>query len=317
MKVLILRFSSIGDIVLTSPVMRCLKTQRPDIEIHYATKKQFRSLLAFNPYIDKLHLLGDSTTELINQLRKEKFDLIIDLHNNLRTANIRSRLGVKRHKVDKLNWEKWLMVTFKLNLLPYAHIVDRYMETVVQLNVINDALGLDHFTDPEANLNGFILPESFSVYAIGGQHNTKKLPFIKQKELVNAIKGPVVLIGGKEDAEDGQALANTSTDCLNLCGQLSIDQSTLLMKGATRVYTHDTGMMHIAAALKKPITSIWGNTLPEFGMTPYYPDDFDYSLSVTKEVKHLSCRPCSKLGYEKCPRGHFKCMMDQDFSDLQ
>ena len=313
MKILVLRFSSIGDIVLTTPVMRCLKTQKPEYQVHFATKKAYKNLLTNNPYIDKIHVLEDSLSDLASELKKEEFDLIIDLHNNLRTVNLWSMLRVKRIKFDKLNWEKWLMVRLKVNMLPYEHIVDRYMETLSSLGVLNDGKGLDYFIPESTSLSAFTLPQQYVVYALGAQHNTKKLPLTKQIELCNSIPNTVVLIGGKEDMEAGEQLSSACSNALNLCGQLSIDQSALLMKGAEKIYSHDTGMMHIAAALSKPIVSIWGNTIPEFGMYPYYPADFDDSKNQMLEVNDLSCRPCSKIGYDKCPKGHFKCMNMQKF----
>jgi ADP-heptose:LPS heptosyltransferase len=101
------------------------------------------------------------------------------------------------------------------------------------------------------------------------------------------------------------------THVINLCGQLSLAQSASIVGQSARVFTHDTGLMHIAAALRKPIVSIWGSTVPAFGMYPFYPDGLD--LNTTLEVKDLSCRPCSKIGYDKCPKGHFRCMVGQDF----
>jgi ADP-heptose:LPS heptosyltransferase len=313
MKILILRFSSIGDIVLTSPVMRSIKKQFPDYRVHFGTKKQNAQLLQFNPYIDKLHLLENDLNAFCKILKDEKFDMILDLHHNLRTLSIWSRLRIKRHTVDKLNWEKWLMVRFKVNLLPYVHIVDRYMDTAAHIGVKNDGKGLDFFIDPNAHINQFQLPAVYSVYAIGGQHNTKKLPFDKQVGLMARINEQLVLIGGIEDMEHGKKLAEAAKNVVSLCGDLSIHQSAVVMKGANRVYSHDTGMMHIAAALGKPIVSIWGNTIPEFGMTPYYPLGSAPALSVIKEVKDLECRPCSKIGFSKCPLGHFKCMELQEF----
>ncbi len=293
--------------------MRCLKTQKPEFQIHYATKKQYSGLLVNNPYIDKIHLLDGSMTDLAAELKQENFDLIVDLHNNLRTVNLWSQLRVKRVKFDKLNWEKWLMVRLKVNMLPYEHIVDRYLETVSDLGIINDEKGLDYFIPDHTSLSDFNLPENYMVYALGAQHNTKKLPLSKQIELCNSVKHTLVLIGGKEDTEAGDKLNSACNNTINLCGQLSIDQSALLMKNALKVYAHDTGMMHIAAALRKPIVSIWGNTIPEFGMTPYYPSDFDDANSVIMEVDNLKCRPCSKIGFDTCPKGHFKCMMNQNF----
>src|SRR5690242_18820619 len=133
-KFLILRFSSIGDTVLTSPVVRCLKQQVPDAEVHYATKKNFAAVIEHNPFIDKKFYLEENLSGLISELKKEKYDYIIDLHNNLRTLQIKIQLGVKSYAFHKLNFQKWLMVNFKINRLPSVHIVDRYMETVKPFN---------------------------------------------------------------------------------------------------------------------------------------------------------------------------------------
>jgi heptosyltransferase-2 len=296
--------------------MRCLKHQFPDYKIHYATKERFKSLLINNPYIDQLHVLKESSSELISELKKEKFDLILDLHNNIRTANIWSQLRVKRFKVDKINWEKWLMVNLKINILPYQHIVDRYIETGASLGLTNDGRGLDYFIPNTCSIERFKLPERYVVYAIGGQHETKKLPLKKQKELLSKIPLPVILIGGKEDETRGGELSASLSHVHNLCGKMSIDESAKTIEGGEKLYTHDTGMMHIGAALKRPIVSIWGNTIPEFGMYPYYPETYDSKDSQMLEIKDLQCRPCSKIGFKECPKGHFDCMNAIDFEDL-
>lgn len=315
MKILVLRFSSIGDIVLTTPLLRCIKTQHPEHQVHYATKEQFRVLLKDNPYIDKLHTLQSDLNTLIKELRAEKFDLIIDLHKNLRTRLIRTSLRVKTNVFDKLNWEKWLVVNFKINILPYEHIVDRYIAAAEELNISNDGKGLDFFIEANCTLDGIELPAHYSVYALGAQHNTKKLPLNKQIELMETVQEQVILIGGKEDEEAGKVLAEKTKNTMNLCGRLSIHQSALLMQSARKIYSHDTGMMHIAAALQKEIVSIWGNTIPDFGMSPYYGKG-GLGKGIQLEVKDLDCRPCSKIGYKKCPKGHFNCMELQDFSSL-
>ncbi len=322
MKILILRFSSIGDIVLTTPVVRCLKLQIPQAKIHYATKQAFIGLLDQNPYIDKIHALGKDKKIFIKELQLEEFDLIIDLHHNLRTLVIWLQLRKKRVAFDKINVEKWLKTFLKIDILPYTHIVDRYLETTAHLNVKNDGKGLDFFIHPNTSLEGLKIPEHYYVYAIGGQHATKKLPLDKQIEFLMQIDERILLIGGKEDSLAGEAIGKACKHAVNFCGQLSINQSAYLMKGAIKVISHDTGMMHIAAALNKSIISIWGNTIPGFGMTPYYSEnllnsEFDEMQenpkSIMLQVDDLSCRPCSKIGYDKCPRGHFKCIKDINF----
>ncbi len=145
-KFLIIRFSSIGDIVLTTPVIRCLKQQYDgDIEIHYLTKNIFTSLLEHNPYIDKLHGIVDNISEIRHKLIEENFDFVIDLHRNIRTLKVKRMLKVPHFSFDKLNWEKWLIVNFKVDKLPNIHIVDRYLNTLKKWNIVNDEKGLDFF----------------------------------------------------------------------------------------------------------------------------------------------------------------------------
>ena len=312
-KFLIIRFSSIGDIVLTTPVIRCLKQQYPDAEVHYVTKKSYKTLLENNPYIDKVFTLEKSLNDLVKQLKSEDYDYVIDLHNNLRTSIIKLRLGVKSFSFEKLNFQKWILVKFKKDIMPRIHIVDRYMKTVESLGVKNDNKGLDYFIPEKDDLPLDWLPESFqkkyAVYAIGGQHETKKMPLHKMVELCKTIKLPLVLIGGKEDTIISEQLSVSikNIPIFDACGKMNLNQSASIIQKAEIVYTHDTGMMHVAAALKKKVISIWGNTVPEFGMYPY-----QTSFEIV-ENKNLHCRPCSKIGYDKCPAGHFKCMNELKF----
>ena len=325
-KILIIRFSSIGDIVLTTPVIRNLKVQLDDAEVHYCTKKQYTPILEANPYLDKVHWLDEKLGELIGKLQAEKFDFIVDLHNNLRTRLIKSKLKVANRAFPKLNWEKWLIVNFKINKLPNRHIVDRYMEAVSPLGVKKDALGLDYFIPEKDEIEKEWLPKShrknYVAFAIGGQHETKKLPMKRMIELCDKINKPIILLGGKEDAKNGEEIAaffnkktsasmqesldelGKKTIIYNACGKYSLNQSASIIKEADYVFTHDTGLMHIAAAFKRNTFAIWGNTIPEFGMYPYM------TKFTLLESKKVSCRPCSKIGYDKCPKRHFKCMND-------
>lgn len=314
-KFLILRFSSIGDIVLTTPVIRCLKEQVKGAEIHYAVKKQYHSILECNPYIDKVHILESNLNTLIRTLKKERFDYIIDLHKNIRTWIIKSRLRLLSFDFDKLNIEKWLMVNFKINHLPALHLVDRYMESVYAFDVHNDNKGLDYTIPEHERIAIQQLPEFFHkgyiAFVIGARHNTKKMPPEMIAKSCVDINLPVILIGGPEDKETGEYVSQR-TAAYNACGKFSINQSASLVQQANIVITHDTGLMHIAAAFHKRIISIWGNTVPEFGMKPY----FAHKDSLVFEVKNLKCRPCSKIGYDSCPKNHFKCMRDINIKNL-
>jgi ADP-heptose:LPS heptosyltransferase len=313
-KILIIRFSSIGDIVLTTPVVRCLKQQLPGAKIHYLTKKVFHGVLKNNPYIDKFHLLEDSLSAILSELKAEKFDYVIDLHKNVRTLFVKSRLGVKSSSYDKLNIEKWLLVNFKINMLPPIHIVDRYLKTVKFLGVQNDGKGLDYFFEKEYTLDTLLPPshQHYTGIVIGAQHFTKRLPVHKLIEVCKLLNQPVVLMGGKDDAARAQEIISGAGEhVFNACGKFTLDESAFLVKMAKQIITHDTGLMHIAAAFNKPLVSVWGNTVPEFGMFPYKVKE-----SKILGVEGLRCRPCSKIGYQKCPLGHFKCMNDQNANEI-
>lgn len=312
-KILIIRFSSIGDIVLTTPVIRCIKEQKPEIEIHYLAKAAFKSILEFNPYISKIHTIEKDVKEVIADLKKENFDFVIDLSGNIRSMQTKSALGKPSSTYKKLNLKKWLLVNLKIDKMPSTHLVDRYLDTASKLNIKNDNKGLDYFIPPKDEVNISSLPLShqngFIGFVIGANHFTKQFPVEKVISVCKKLNSPIIIFGGKEDVARGEAIEKAVGNTIfNACGKYNINQSASIIKQATKIISNDTGLMHIAAAFKKEIISIWGNTVPALGFTPYLPDP----KSKMVEVKNLSCRPCSKIGYAKCPKGHFKCMMEID-----
>lgn len=318
-RILIIRFSSIGDIVLTTPVIRCLKEQIPNAEIHYLTKKAFRNIVEPNPHVDHVHFLRSSLASTVFKLQTFRFDHIIDLHHNLRTFFIKNSINGQKKSFSKLNYEKWMMVNFKVNKLPDMHIVDRYMKAVEHLGVQYDQKGLDFFIDRRSESAHKTLPEKFrekkyAVIVVGAKHNTKRIPSFIIEDSIQYLDIPILLIGSKVDYPRATKIAKKYEDKVyNACGRYSVGASAALIKNAEFVITPDTGMMHIAAAFQKDMISIWGNTIPEFGMYPFYADDeLQNNRHRFIENKSLSCRPCSKIGYKKCPKKHFKCMMDLD-----
>ncbi|MEL6256856.1 MAG: glycosyltransferase family 9 protein [Bacteroidota bacterium] len=313
-KVLIIRFSSIGDIVLTSPIPRSLKKSHPDIEIHFLSKKANQDLLIHNPHIDKLHILKDSLNETIKELREEKFSYILDLHHNLRSFLIKLRLGVKSASFPKKNWEKYKMVRFKNRRIKLDHIVERYGKTLSLTGSQLDGLGLelhlpDGLEEKAVSLLRKNLPEISQApmaIVLGAKHATKRWPVSHFIELVEKLGEAVVLIGGPDaQKESAQISSSVPVSVYNSVGQLGLLESAALLKQCRAVIAHDTGFMHIAAAFQMEIYSLWGNTVPEFGMTPYK------SPHQIHEIKDLDCRPCSKIGFDQCPKGHFSCMQDQ------
>ncbi|MFN7312227.1 MAG: glycosyltransferase family 9 protein [Bacteroidota bacterium] len=318
-KFLIIRFSSIGDIVLTTPVVRCLKQQYPHAEIHYFTKPQFAAILESNPYIKQVHVLDQPLLKKTMAIKKIGFDYVIDLHNNLRTRIIKSILDVPAFSFDKLNIEKSLLVHTKQNTLPNLHIVDRYLNTLHVFDIKNDEEGLDYFIPEEAKFSPIIHQQNnnpqYTAIAIGAQHATKRLPKHQLVKLCESLTCKIILLGGKEDEIIGNELAQLNpNNIINYCGKLTLNQSAWVVANAMQLITHDTGLMHIAAALKKPIVSVWGNTVPNFGMYPYYGKNKVQSHLF--EVANLSCRPCSKIGFKSCPKRHFDCMEKQDINAI-
>jgi len=316
-KFLVIRFSSIGDIVLTSPVVRCLKQQVKDAEIHYVTKKQYACVLEANPYIEKVHVYNNNMNYLIHQLETEQFDYIVDLHFNLRSNRIKRNLKIPSFSFNKLGWKKMFLIRFKIDRLPRVHIVDRYLETVSVFDVKNDGKGLDYFILEKDVFKKEDLPAPFQngyvAIVIAGTYHTKKYPMEKVSEVCQKIDHPVILLGGKSEFDEGErVLSQSKGNVLNYAGKISLNQSSSLVRNARVVLSNDTGLMHIAAAFKKKILSFWGNTVPLFGMTPYQADP----ASKILEVKSLKCRPCSKLGHRKCPKKHFKCMMEIHVSEV-
>ncbi len=329
LKVLVVRFSSIGDIVLTTPVVRGLKKQA-GAEVHFLTKKAFCSLAQSNPHIDRVYAIEKRVGEVLPELRREQYDHIIDLHRNLRSGQVKRGLSAKSHSFRKLNLKKWLRVNLKVDRLPETHIVDRYLEPVRKLGVVADGAGLD-FPIPEGehvDLNA-LAKEAFPAeeywrtrlgsgsyigVVIGAAHATKRLPPDMLTELAGQLPKPLVLLGGPGDRETGERIAGAVPGVLNTCGDFSLHGSASLIDQSAGLITHDTGLMHIGAALKKRMVVVWGNTIPEFGMYPY--DPAGTGTAVSFEVQGLRCRPCSKIGYQRCPKGHFACMRQQPLGQI-
>lgn len=319
-KILIIRFSSIGDIVLTTPVVRCIRQQVPGAEVHFLIKEQYAMIVEHNPHIAKTYAIKKRIREVLPALKKERYDFIVDLHHNLRTLGVKYSLCRPWSAFPKVNLQKWLLVRFKINTLPEKHLVERYFQAVRRLGVSNDRKGLEYFIPdgewvaldhlPMSHRSGYI------ALVIGARHQTKMMPVDKITALCRALSLPVILLGGQEDHDRGEKIASMAgTAVFNACGLYSLHQSASVIARASQVITHDTGLMHVAAAFRKRIISVWGNTVPAFGMFPYLPCD-SMNLSSVVEVGGLKCRPCSKLGFTACPKNHFRCMNDIDEAEI-
>ncbi len=202
--------------------------------------------------------------------------------------------------------------------MPDRHMVDRNLDTIRNFISERDGEGLDYFIPDTEVVRPDSLPVSFRKgyigLAIGAQHRTKMLPAEKLVGLCRRLEHPVIILGGDSDTDVAETILKALPDkeILNSCGRYSIHQSASIVQQSRLLITHDTGMMHIGAAFRKKILTIWGNTVPGFGMVPYRADP----ASMQFEVTGLRCRPCSKIGFQECPKKHFKCMMDQDIEGI-
>jgi len=308
MKILVIRFSSMGDIIYTTPVVRCLKKQLPNAEVHFLTKPAFKYIYDNNPYVDKLLFLKETLFETIKLIKAERYDFIIDLHNNLRTTLIKLNTRVKSSTYKKQPILKWLSLKFNLKLIKPTHLVERYMATVGFLGVKNDDQPIDYYIKDDHQLSQ-LLPEShqnnYIVFVIGATHFTKRMPNEKIISICKELNHPVVLLGGNDVKANGQEIEKSANNVFNACGITTLDESVFIVSKAVSIIGFDTGLTHIAEAFDKPIVSIWGGTAPELlGVQPYKVKE-----ALVAEID-LPCRPCSKFGLAKCPLGHFKCMND-------
>lgn len=316
-KFLIIRFSSIGDIVFTTPVIRCLRKRYADAEIHFLTKPENKIIVESNPNIDKVLLLKKSLFETISELKKEHYTAVIDLHKNLRTFAIKQLLFTKNYSFNKLNLEKEILIHFHYNLLPQnLHITERNLAAVAALGVEDDGEGMDYFIAPQHKVDieklGLV-NGNFIAWVIGAKHFTKVLPTEKVIESIRLFQQKipdrkVVLLGGREDVAMAENIVSNFTESVvNTCGKFNLSESVSILNQSKIVISGDTGLLHIAVALGKPVVAIFGSTVPEFGVFPKY-GKFKIQPSAIIEMKDLDCRPCTKFGRNSCPKGHFLCM---------
>ncbi|MEM0999800.1 MAG: glycosyltransferase family 9 protein [Bacteroidota bacterium] len=319
-KILIIRLSSIGDIVLTSPVIRSLRRCQPEARIHFLTKEAYAPLLAHHPGIDQLHLFAGDLNATVRELRAEGFDYVLDLHRSLRSRLIKARLRVPASTYEKDRWPILLYMRFRWGQLPTRHTVERYATALQPLGCGLDGEGLEFFLPEEMRARAarrvatqFPGQPPIAV-VLGGKFATKKWPTAHFIDLLNELSQPVILIGGPAEAEEAQEIAAAiNVPSYVAAGQGGLLDSAALMTTAQLVITHDTGLMHIAVALRLPVCSLWGSTVPEIGFAPYRAEN----ALLVQHPGPLDCRPCSKLGHAECPKGHFRCMRELTVERVQ
>jgi heptosyltransferase-2 len=302
-KILIIRLSSLGDILLTTPVIRALSKKYPGSQIDFVLKKQYSSALQYNPLISSFYFYEKENAKSIkDQIRKAKYDLVIDLQNNLRSCDLTFGLVAEVKRFKKPTFKKLLLVWTKVNLLKEIKSIPiRYAEAA-DLQLDNN--GLDLFIPENINLK-LAAGKSYIGICPGAKHFTKRWPEEYFIELGNKFSGlniTTVIFGGKDDLHLCAEISAKIKNSINLCNNDDILQTAKDMKQCQHIICNDSGLMHTATAIGVPVTVIFGSTVREFGFAPYL------SENSILENNSLSCRPCSHIGRPSCPQKHFKCM---------
>jgi len=308
--ILVIRFSSIGDIVLTTPVLRRLHAAFPEAAIDYCIKSPFASLVKASPYLNNVYTSAEPP--------RGYYDIVVDLQNNLRSRSLLRSISFDRlYRYQKRNWKKLLLVRAGLDLFETTEsVVDRYMASFEGSAVNGDDKGCELWLSEDDRSYAASVSDSDGLQlavCFGANHLTKRYPPQKfasvVERLVRRFRLRVFLLGGAEDMPQAdEILAAISPEAasmvLNLAGKTSLTESAAVLEMCDAVLTNDTGLMHIASAFEKQLFVLFGSSVARFGFLPY---NTSYSLF---EVPDLKCRPCSHIGRDHCPEGHFRCMLD-------
>ena len=304
--ILIIRLSSLGDILLTTPLVRSIKTQFPNIKIDMLIREEYLDVIKLNPYLANKVLFkkhGNNDKELSEQLKNNGYELVIDLQNNIRSQKIVSSLNIKNLKFDKKSLNKFLLVNLKINKLKGSpQIPIRYSNTIRNLKL--DIQGLDLFTDKSPNPE-IVGKTNLIGFCPGARHFTKRWPkeyFVELGKKLIHNNFTLVLFGGKIDKEICAELTAEIPGTINLSNDDDLLQTATDMKLCTAVVCNDSGLMHTASAVGKKVVAIFGSTVKEFGFAPYN------CTNLILENNSLNCRPCSHIGRSDCPKKHFDCM---------
>ncbi len=272
----------------------------------YIIKGQYKDLLLHNPYLQNiLTYNADNKAELFNKIKQNNYDFILDLQNNFRSAEIKRILKVPSASFNKNTFNKFLLVHFKINKLKeLPPIPERYAQSLDGFHI--DDEGLDLFL-PDGMTSQLTKGSNYIGFAPGSRHYTKMWPedyYIKLGHILSANNYRVVLFGGKDDKQTCGNIAGEIENSLNLCNDDDLFQTAADMKKCSAIVCNDSGFMHVASALKIPVLAIFGSTVKGFGFIPYK------NKSIILENNSLTCRPCSHIGRESCPKKHFKCMTE-------
>lgn len=286
-----------------------------DYEVHYLNKKEYASILSSNPLLKKIWEYGEDEPRLLKSLKQEDYDLVIDLHNTLRSARIRKTLGVNFRVLRKQHLKKFIITKLGLKNWTYPHMVDQFLSTISDLNPDNLKYAPEiYFSDQDnATFKNLELPDNYMCIVVGAAYKTKRIPIQKILDIIQGTEIKAVLIGGPGDVKLASEISKQATKSfIDLTDKLSLKSSALVVKNANVVLAGDTGMMHIANAFEKPLIAIYGSTHPVFGYGPFAESD----KTIVIQDNSVACRPCTKQGRDSCPKGHFNCMENIDSAQI-
>lgn len=312
-KILIVRLSSLGDIILSFPLLNILRKKFPDAEIHYLTHKKFSEAVLLNRNADKIIETDNDLSITKDRIRDEKYDLILDIHKNLKSIYFTKNSGAEVRRIEKNNFKKFLLVKFKINL--FSEIIPVYKK---YLMTVKDILYEDEMKFTLSDLN---LPDEkkeeygqdYSVIAPSSKHFTKTYPAEKFMEYIRSRGNERFLLTGSEEKTEMDICEKINSGCsntINLCGKLTIGELTSVISGSQYVICNDSAVLHLSEALNKKTYAVFGSTVKEFGFFP------QLRSSEAIEVSGLKCRPCSHIGLPECPLKHFKCMNETDLRKI-
>jgi ADP-heptose:LPS heptosyltransferase len=320
-KILLIQISTISEIVMASPVLRCIKKQLKEVELHVLTGDSIKEHHLLNPYVNHFIYWEEQFDVMIGKLKNEGYDYIIDLDRNYRSFFIKKALKKRAMTVRKWRVEKFLLNHFNINIMPGIHYTQSCLDVLVPLGIKDDGQGLDYFIPENDRVKETDLPHShlggFISFVIEASNNTQKLPLHLLKELCKKIEHPVILLGNKNEAATGDTIAELdSIKIYNACGKFNLNEMADLLRQSKLVISFDSDLQKIAYALKKPVIAVWGATTPVLGTGPYYGNSMKEKMNDENIYLNLGCQPCSNSGTKKCPLKHFNCMEKQDINVL-
>lgn len=307
-RILLIRLSSLGDIILTYPLISKLKRRYPGAVIDFAVRKEFSEAVELNHNISGILKYDNDLSGLRKDIRRKSYDVILDLHNNPKSTYLRMFNAPVIRKLRKDHLKKFMLVNGGINL--YTEIVPvfmKYIQTAGELISANDS----SFEISVLEESAVRIPDSpYAVIAPSAKHFTKRFPAYKYSELINefADTKPVLVGSGSSiDMEICREIEASSGNAVNLCGKLSLRELVFLIRRSEIVISNDSAVMHLAEAAGKKAAAIFGSTVREFGFYPQLKESFVF------ENKEISCRPCSHIGLSECPRLSFDCMNKLNF----